>query len=108
MFGNRRNNGCNILGSLEELGNSIEKTANSKSKMDVVKGLFGITKAITKTTLNVTGCAIKNAPKAVKAVQDTKKMIVSDIEELYQEEKKRKADEEFNTKFLQITDKYKK
>lgn len=107
MFKNR-NKSCDILGSFEELGSSIEKTANSRSKMDVVKGLFGITKSLTKTTLNVAGCAIKNTPKAIKAVKDTKEAIVSEIDELYQEEKKRKAEEEFNTKFLQITDKYKK
>jgi hypothetical protein len=107
MFENR-NKSCDILGSLEELGSSIEKTANSRSKMDVVKGLFGITKSLTKTTLTVAGCAIKNTPKAIKAVKDTKDAIVSEIDELYQEEKKRKAEEEFNTKFLKITDKYKK
>jgi len=53
--------------------------------------MFGLTKSLGKLVLNATGCAIKNAPKAVVTVAAVKRELVTAIEEeIYEHNKQAK------------------
>ena len=68
---------CGIFSRLERIGEGLLRTADAvfderKTKKDVVKELFNVGKNTVGLGFQVTGCAIKNTPKAIKAVKEIK------------------------------------
>ena len=75
---------CGILGRLERIANGLLKTADAivddrKTKKDVLKGLLDVGKNSVGLGFQVTGCAIKNAPKAVKTMKEIKNELTNEI-----------------------------
>ena len=67
----------NIENTFSSLENSLETVIDDrKSKMHVVESIFGFGKSLTMLTLNLTSCAIKNAPKLAVAVAATKREVI--------------------------------
>ena len=79
-----------------------------KTKMNVVGSIFGFGKSLAKLTLNVTGCAIKNVPKAVVAVAAVKREIITELENEYNQYQKELKEEALNKKIKQLHLKAKK
>ncbi len=103
-----RKNDCDIiLNSAEnvfnDLGNCIGTAFNDrKTKMNVVGSIFSLGKSLTKLAFNTTGCAIKNTPKAVVAVTNAKRELVSAIEEELHEQKKQAQKDALEEKIKQL------
>lgn len=99
---------CDILfknaeDTLSNLGNCFEYSFDDKkTKLDVVGSIFGFVGSLTKLTFNATGCAIKNAPKAVVAVASTKRELVTAIEEEIQTHQKQLKEDALNEKIKQL------
>jgi hypothetical protein len=90
---------CDILEDsfvnvFDRLGNCVDTLVDEKkTKMNVVGSVFGFGMSLTKLTLNVAGCAIKNTPKAIVSVAAVKREIVTTIEdEVHNYQKKQKED----------------
>lgn len=93
----------NAEDTLNSLGNCFEYSFDDKkSKLDVVGSIFGFVGSLTKLTYNVTGCAIKNAPKAVVAVASVKREIVTAIEEEIHTHQKQLKEDALNEKIKQL------
>lgn len=103
-----KSNNCEILiegaeDSLKRLGNCFESAFDEKqTKMNVVGNIFGLGASLTKLALNTTGCAIKNAPKAVVAVASVKREIVNAIEEEVRETQKQHKEDALEEKIKQL------
>jgi len=83
----------------KDLGNCFETAFDEKkTKLNVVGSIFSLLGSLTKLTFNVTGCAIKNAPKAVVAVAAAKREVVGILEEEYMDYKKQQKEDELNEK----------
>ncbi|MEA1892183.1 MAG: hypothetical protein U9N33_05660 [Campylobacterota bacterium] len=99
---------CDILidgaeDSLKKLENCFDDAFDDKkTKMNVVGSIFGLGVSLTKLAFNATGCAIKNAPKAVVAVAAVKREIVQEIENEYNEHKKEQQKEALDEKIRQL------
>ena len=79
----------NAEDSLQKFENCFETAFDErKTKANVVGSIFRFGVSLTKLALNTTGCAIKNAPKAVVAVAAIKRDIVHAIEDEIQENQK--------------------
>jgi len=90
----------------KDLGNCFETAFDEKkTKLNVVGSIFGLLGSLTKFTFNVTGCAIKNAPRAIVAVAAAKREVVGIIEEEYMDYKKQQKEDELNEKIKQLTQK---
>ena len=85
---------CEILenkfdNTLDDFGNCFDSILDEKkSKLNVVGSIFKFGFSLTKLTLGVAGCAIKNTPKAVVAVAAVKREIVTELETGYREYQK--------------------
>lgn len=99
---------CDILidgaeDSLKKLGNCFEDAFDDrKTKMNVAGSVFGFGASLTKLAFNATGCAIKNAPKAVVAVAAAKRELVNVIEEGVRETQKQAKEDALNEKIHQL------
>ena len=83
--------------------NELQKAFDDKkTKMNVVGSIFGLTKSIGKLALNATGCAIKNAPKAVVAVAAAKRELVTAIEDEIHEQNKQAQKDALDEKIKQL------
>ena len=79
-----------LIGKLE---NTLDNLVNcfdaledeKKTKMNVVGSIFSFGVSLTKLTLNATGCAIKNTPKAIVKVAVVKKEVANGIDTLVNE-----------------------
>ena len=79
-----------LIGKLEhtmdDLENCFEAVSDEKrTKMNVVGSIFRFGVSLTKLTLNATGCAIKNTPKALVKVAVVKKELANGIDTLVNE-----------------------
>jgi len=101
-------NDCDLLiGKLEDtlgdLENCFDVVADEKrTKMNVIGSIFSFGASLTKLTLNVAGCAIKNTPKAIIAVAAVKREIVADLESEYSQYQKELKEEALNDKIRQL------
>ena len=101
-------NDCDVLmgkldHTLDDLVNCFETAFDEKkTKMNVVGSIFGFGASLTKLTLNVAGCAIKNTPKAVVAVAAVKREIVADLENEWNQHKKEQQEEALNEKIRNL------
>lgn len=90
----------------ENLGECFESVLDERqTKTDVVKGIFGIGKSLTKLGWNLGSCAVKHAPKAAVAVAQAKREIVDTIEESYREAQKAQAEAELEAKIRKLATK---
>lgn len=103
-----KNNDCNVLldnaeGVINNLGTCIDSVFDErKTKMNVIGNIFGIGASLTKLAFNVTGCAIKNAPKAVVAVAAVKREVIDAATEGYSEYQKQQRKDALEEKILQL------
>lgn len=103
-----QNSDCNIiLDSAERVINNLGSCIDSvfdekKTKMNVVGGILGIGSSLTKLVFNVTGCAIKNAPKAIVAVAAVKREVINAATEGYNEYQKQEKKDALDAKILQL------
>ena len=104
----RKKSDCDVLidnaeSMFDDLGNCFDTVFDDKkTKMNVVGSMFGLTKSIGKLALNATGCAIKNAPKAVVAVAAVKRELVTAIEEEIHEQNKQAQKDALEEKIKQL------
>ena len=100
---------CDVLfnnaeDSLVKLGKCFDNAFDErKTKMNVVGSIFGFGASLTKLAFNVTGCAIKNAPKAVVAVAALKREVIGEIESGVKQYQKEQQEEALNEKIKQLT-----
>ena len=81
------------------LGNCFDTAFDDKkTKMNVIGSIYGFGKSLTKLVFNTTGCAIKNAPKAVVAVASAKREVVTAIEDEWSQYKKEQKEEALSEK----------
>ncbi len=103
-----RKNDCDILldnaeNAMNDLGRCFGSLLDEKqTKMDVVGTIFGFGKSLTKLTLNVGICAIKNTPKAVVAVASAKREFVNTLEIEYNNYQKQLKEEALDDKIKQL------
>jgi len=104
----KKKSDCDILidgaeDSLKKLENCFESAFDKKkTKMHVTGNVLRFGLSLTKLALNATGCAIKNAPKAVVAVAAVKREIVNTIEEEVRETQKQYKEDALNEKIKQL------
>ena len=96
-----------LIGKAENTLHSLENCFETmidekKTKMNVVGSIFSFGFSLMKLTFNVTGCAIKNAPKVVVAVAAVKREIVADLESEYNQYRKELKEEALNEKIKQL------
>ena len=85
------------------LGNCFDTMVDEKkTKMNVVGSIFSFGFSLTKLTLNVTGCAIKNAPKVVVAVADIKREIIETGTQEWNQYQKELKEDALNEKIKQL------
>ena len=103
-----QNSDCDFLitkaeNTIKSLENCFDAIINDrKTKMHVVGSLFNFGVSLTKLTLNVTGCAIKNTPKAIVTIAAVKREIVADLESEYNQYQKELKEEALNEKIRQL------
>jgi len=99
---------CDVLAdkfehTLDKLGDCFETVLDEKkTKMNVVGSIFGFGVSLTKLTLKVAGCAIKNTPKAIVTVAAVKREIVTDLENEYNQYKKELKEEALHEKIQRL------
>lgn len=104
----KKQSDCDILidgaeDSLKKLENCFDDAFDDrKTKMNVVGSIFGFGASLTKLAFNATGCAIKNAPKAVVAVAAAKRELVDAIEEEVRETQKKIKKDALDAKIQQL------
>ncbi len=104
----KKKSDCDVLmdnaeSMFDDLGNCFDTAFDDKkTKMNVVGSIFGLTKSIGKLALNTTGCAIKNAPKAVVAVAAAKRELITAIEEEIHEYNKKAKQDALDEKIKQL------
>jgi hypothetical protein len=85
----------NVEDVFTDLGDCFESVFDErKTKGNVIKNIFRFGGSLTKLAFNTTSCVVKNAPKAVVAIADTKREIINAVEDEwndYQKEQKMKA-----------------
>ncbi len=90
--------------SVRKLGSCFDTLADErKTKMHVVGSIFGFGASLTKLAFTATGCAIKNAPKAVVAVAAVKRDIINSIEEEIRESDKRQREDALEERIRQLS-----
>lgn len=99
--------GDDISGMFEGLGYSLEAVFEKKDKTSgVVNGLLKLSSSAIKLTWGIGSLAVKNTPKAIVAVAETRRKvaetIAESIEEIRQEEKEKEFDDDFTKKIEQI------
>lgn len=109
-------NDCDLL--IDKLENTFDEfencfdalTDDKKTKMNVVGSIFSFGLSLTKLTLNVAGCAIKNTPKAVVAVASIKRDVIYvadgalyELERGYNQLTKEMQEDALNEKIKQLT-----
>jgi len=94
---------CKLEYTLDDLENCFNAVADEKkTKMNVVGSIFSFGFSLTKLTLNVAGCAIKNTPKAIVAVAAAKREIVTDLENGWNEYQIEQKEDALNEKIKQL------
>ncbi len=89
--------------TLDDLENCFETVVDDKkTKMHVLGSVFGFGVSLTKLTLNVAGCAIKNTPKAVVAVAAVKREIITELENEYNQYQKEQKEVALNEKIRHL------
>lgn len=93
----------NAEGVVNSLGHCIDSVLDEKkTKMNVVGTVFGVGTSLTKLAFNLTGCAIKNPPKAIVAVAAVKRELISSATQEYSEYQKQQKKEALEAKILQL------
>jgi len=89
--------------TFDSLGNCFDTMIDEKkTKMNVVGSIFSFGFSLTKLTLNVAGCAIKNAPKAVVAVAAVKREIIDAGTQEWNQYQKELKEDALNEKIKQL------
>ncbi len=89
--------------TIGSFGECIESMFDErKSKMNVVGNVFGFGKSLTKLAFNATGCAIKNAPKAVVAIASAKREFITAVEGEYRGYQKQQKEDALSEKIKQL------
>jgi len=93
----------NFINVFENLGECLDSVVDEKkTKMNVVGSLFGIVGSIGKLALNTTGCAIKNAPKAIVAVAAVKRELIEAGTQEWNKYQKQQKEEALHEKIMQL------
>lgn len=91
-------------GKQDQIEKNLRETADNVA--EIVGGLWDLGSFITKAVVQTGSFAIKNTPKAIVAVADTRRKIVESVvetyEEIQKEEKEKEFDDEFAKKIEQI------
>lgn len=89
--------------TFDRLGNCFDTMEDErKTKMNVIGSIFSFGFSLTKLTLNVAGCAIKNAPKAVVAVAALKREMIDAGTQEWNEYQKELKEDALNEKIKQL------
>jgi len=89
--------------TLDDFGECFETLFDEKkTKMNVVGSIFSFGFSLTKLTLNVAGCAVKNTPKAIVTVAAVKRELVTELEDGWNEYQKELKEEALNEKIKQL------
>ena len=103
-----QNSDCDILldnaeSIINNFGSCIDSMFDKKkTKMNVLGGIVDIGTSLTKLAFNVTGCAIKNAPKAIVVAVAVKREVINAATEGYNEYQKQQKHDALDAKILQL------
>lgn len=93
----------NVFGSI---GNCLDTVLDErKSKMQVVGGVFGIGKSLLKFGWHGTTCVVKNTPKAIATVANTKRELTDTVTNEYQKYQKEIKEDALNDKIAKLKQK---